>query len=68
MTNNPSTINELIYTARNFSAQEAKELGLVSKIYPSQDEMNKGIFDLARVIASKSPVGVYTSKAVIRAQ
>lgn len=41
---------ELTYTARNFGASDAKELGLVSKICKNTEELHKDIFTLANII------------------
>ena len=59
---NASTIRELSYTARKFTAMEAKELGLLSTVYENNTEMLKGVYVLAEEIASKSPVAIYGTK------
>ena len=46
-------------------ADEAKETGLVSDTYESQEEMLAAANELAKVIASKSPVAIYGLKAVM---
>lgn len=55
----------MAYTGRFFSAQEALSLGLVSKIMKGE-ELEKEAFALAEIIASKSPVGIYTIKSILR--
>lgn len=59
---NDSLVRELVYTARKFTSEEANKLGLVSKIVPDYDALMKAGFELAKEIASKSPVAVQGSK------
>lgn len=59
---NESLARELVYTARRFSAEEAKQLGLVSKIMPDEESCVNESLELAKLIASKSPVAVQGSK------
>ncbi|MGI5963279.1 MAG: enoyl-CoA hydratase-related protein [Lawsonibacter sp.] len=56
---------ELILTARNIKAEEAKELGLVSHVYPAEELMDKAL-ELANAIAANAQVAVRQSKAAIR--
>ena len=60
-----SKMREMAYTGRRMYADEAKETGLVSDTYESQDEMLTAANELAKVIASKSPVAIYGLKAVM---
>ena len=46
-------------------AEEALEAGLVNKVYESHEEMVAGIKEMATVIASKSPLAVYGTKAIL---
>ncbi|CAL1697210.1 unnamed protein product [Somion occarium] len=66
VTGNQSLINELTYTSRNFSAAEAKEIGLISKIVDGgREEVIEEALKLAEVIASKSPIAVTGSKHML---
>ncbi|PPQ66243.1 hypothetical protein CVT26_010944 [Gymnopilus dilepis] len=66
ITGNHSLVRELTYTARPFGAAEAEKLGLVSKVVQGgRDEVVKEALELAKVIASKSPVAVSGSKHLI---
>ncbi|KAG2706515.1 hypothetical protein I3843_05G095400 [Carya illinoinensis] len=56
---------ELALSGRRFWGPEAKELGLVSKTFCSKDEMDKELGLLAEGIASKSPLAVTGTKAVL---
>ena len=60
-----SKMREMAYTGRRMYADEAKETGLVSDTYESQEEMLAAANELAKVIASKSPVAIYGLKAVM---
>ena len=60
-----SKMREMAYTGRRMYADEAKETGLVSDTYESHEEMLAAANELARVIASKSPVAIYGLKAVM---
>jgi delta(3,5)-delta(2,4)-dienoyl-CoA isomerase len=67
ITSNDSLVRELAYTARPFSSSEAEKLGFISKLVPgSRDEVVSAALDLAHVISKKSPIAVYSSKALIR--
>ena len=58
-------VRELAYTGRRFGALEAKEAGLINHVYRNQEEMMAGVFEIAKEIASKSPIAVHGSKRMI---
>jgi len=58
-------VRELAYTGRRMPADEALETGLVNKVYESQEDMVSGLKEMAAVIASKSPLAVYGTKAIL---
>ena len=60
-----SKMREMAYTGRRMYAEEAKESGLISDMYETQEEMLEGANKLAKEIASKSPVAIYGLKAVM---
>ena len=60
-----SNAMELILTAKTIRADEAKELGLVSHVYPAEELMHKAL-ELANAIAANAQVAVRQSKAAIR--
>ena len=60
-----SKMREMAYTGRRMYAEEAKEAGLVSGTYGSQEELIEAANKLASEIASKSPVAIYGLKAVM---
>lgn len=54
---------ELVLTGRMISAQEAKEMHLVNYVVP-KEELEGAVMEEARLIASKSPLGVEITKRV----
>ena len=60
-----SNAMELILTAKSINAQQAKEIGLVSHVYPPEELMDKAM-ELAQAIAANAQVAVRQSKAAIR--
>ncbi|KAF9558137.1 Delta2-dienoyl-CoA-isomerase [Agrocybe pediades] len=67
ITSNMSLVRELTYTARNFSAREALDIGLVSRVVPGgRNEVVQAALNLAEVIASKSPVAAVGVKELLR--
>jgi enoyl-CoA hydratase len=62
----PSGITrEMAYTGRRMYADEAKECGLVNRVYENQEAMLEGVLEIAREIASKSPLAVRGSKEML---
>ncbi|XP_077493664.1 delta(3,5)-Delta(2,4)-dienoyl-CoA isomerase, mitochondrial-like isoform X2 [Amblyomma americanum] len=59
---NASLVNELVFTARKMEAAEALQAGLVSRVFPDKGQMMAAALDVAKQIASKSPVAVQGSK------
>jgi delta(3,5)-delta(2,4)-dienoyl-CoA isomerase len=62
---NDSITRELAYTARTFGAAEAKEIGLLGRVFPSKEAAMESALATAALIASKSPVGVFGTKNVL---
>jgi enoyl-CoA hydratase len=58
-------VRELAYSGRRLFAQRAKEIGLVNEVFKDQAAMLKHVFEVARDIASKSPLAVHGSKVMI---
>ncbi|KAG0429031.1 hypothetical protein HPB47_024031 [Ixodes persulcatus] len=59
---NRSLVSELVFTGRRMEAAEAREAGLVSRIFPDKAQMLSTAVAVAKEIASKSPVAVQGSK------
>ncbi|KAJ8547746.1 hypothetical protein K7X08_011332 [Anisodus acutangulus] len=56
---------ELALTGRRFNGSEAKELGLVSTVFTSKQALEEGVKVVAEEIATKSPLAVIGTKAVL---
>jgi enoyl-CoA hydratase len=63
----PGWVAEIVYTGRDFSAEEALEMGLVTRVLPDQDAVVKESLSVAEAIAANSPLSVQGSKQVLRA-
>ena len=64
---NQSLVHELAFTARPFSATEAERLGLVSKVIEgSRKEVINAALEVAKVIASTSPIAVVGTKRMLQ--
>jgi enoyl-CoA hydratase len=58
---------ELAYTAKDISAERAKEIGLVNDLAADADGVHKAAQTLALEIAANSPIAVQGTKAVLAA-
>ncbi|XP_049366959.1 delta(3,5)-Delta(2,4)-dienoyl-CoA isomerase, peroxisomal isoform X2 [Solanum verrucosum] len=56
---------ELALTGRRFTGSEAKDLCLVSKVFTSKEALEEGVKVVADEIATKSPLAVIGTKAVL---
>ena len=63
----PGWVAEIAYTGRDFSADEALDMGLVSRVLPDAAAVQKEALALAEQIATNSPLAVQGTKAVLRA-
>ena len=60
-----SFVKDVALTARDFSADEALQAGLVSGVYDSKQATLEAALEKAKLIATKSPVAVQGTKEVI---
>ena len=58
-------VRELAYTGRRMSAAEARQVGLVNRVFANHKALLKGVFNVAREIAAKPPLAVYGCKRMI---
>jgi enoyl-CoA hydratase/carnithine racemase len=65
LANNPKTANYLYYTGDTITAEQAKELGLVSEVVPSADLLDRATA-IARRIAMVPPFAVEMTKESLR--
>ncbi|KAE8707848.1 NAC transcription factor NAM-B2-like [Hibiscus syriacus] len=56
---------EMWLTARRFSGEEAKELGLVSQVFRSREELKEGVRTITDGIGGKPPLAVVGTKSVL---
>ncbi|KAF8823214.1 Delta2-dienoyl-CoA-isomerase [Lentinula edodes] len=63
---NLSFVREMAYTAEWFSASRAEQMGLVSKVVEGgREEVVASALELAKVIATKSPIAVTGTKRLL---
>ena len=60
-----SFIKDVALSARDFSAHEALQVGFVSAVHEDKKAAVEKALDLAKLMASKSPVAVQGTKEVI---
>ena len=60
----PSFAKEIFFTARQFSAQEVREMGLVNRVLPA-DELEKYVKDYAETISGNAPLTVNSVKYIV---
>jgi enoyl-CoA hydratase len=56
---------ELAYTGRNFAAEEARQIGLVNRLFESREALYAGVREIAATIAAKSPLSIRGTKEMI---
>ncbi|KAG2216823.1 hypothetical protein INT45_003152 [Circinella minor] len=62
---NASLVRELCYTCRTMYADEAYRCGLVNKVLDTKEQLMEEAFKTAKLIASKSPVAVVSTKHLL---
>lgn len=58
-------VRELAYTGRRMSADEAHNIGLVNRVWPNVEELQRGVLELATQIAAKSPLSIRGVKEML---
>jgi enoyl-CoA hydratase len=58
-------VRELAYTGRRFDAAEARQIGLVNRIYDSSDDLQRKVAEIAATIAAKSPLSIRGIKEMV---
>ncbi len=56
---------ELAYTARKVDAAEARQIGLVNRVFGTREELQQGVREIAASIAAKSPLSIRGTKEMI---
>jgi enoyl-CoA hydratase len=60
----PSFAKEIFFTARKFTAEEARVMGLVNRVVPN-DSLESFVTDYARIIAGNAPLTIASVKAIV---
>jgi enoyl-CoA hydratase/carnithine racemase len=60
----PSFAKEIFFTARLFSAEEARQMGLVNRVLPD-DQVEAYVADYARMITDNAPLTIASVKAIV---
>lgn len=61
----PAYAKEMFFTARQFDAAEAREMGLVNRVVPAA-QLKETVAEMARTIAANAPLTVRAAKLVVR--
>ena len=62
---NPAVVRELAYTGRDLDAAEAEKIGLVNRVFSSQEALREGVSAIAATIAAKSPLAMRGTKEML---
>ncbi len=58
-------VRELAYTGRKFTADEARAIGLVNRVFETPQALLAGVMEIATDIAAKSPLAIRGTKEMI---
>jgi enoyl-CoA hydratase len=58
-------VRELAYTGRDFNGVEAQAMGLVNRVFDSQDALLAGVREIAATIAAKAPLAIRGTKEML---
>lgn len=58
-------VKELAFTGRKFTAQEALQFGFINRIYDDQESLIEGVMEIAKTIATNSPLAVTGCKEML---
>jgi len=58
-------VRELAFTGRKLGAAEALSSGFVSRVYDDHDHLVSGVLEIAKEIASRSPLAILGSKEML---
>lgn len=63
----PGRVAELVYTGRDWGADEALAIGFVNAVYDDADAVQTAAFEMAEQMAANSPLAIQGSKRVLSA-
>lgn len=58
-------VRELAYTGRRLEAEEARQAGLVNRVFDDREALLEGVLEIASEIAARSPLAVRGSKKML---
>lgn len=56
---------ELAYTGRDMTAEEARQVGFLNRVFPDRETLLTAVQAIARSIAAKSPLAIRSSKEML---
>ena len=62
---NQGIVREMAYTGRRVEAAEAREIGLVNRVFDSREALQAGVREVAAQVAAKSPLSIRGSKEML---
>lgn len=60
-----SWVKDVALSARVFGAEEAYRVGFVSQVHPTKDKAIEAALDMAKLLATKSPIAVQGTKELL---
>lgn len=62
----PGLAAEMLISGKTYTASEAKDMGLVDRLYGTPQELESATYDMAGLIASKAPIAAQVIKKAVR--
>ncbi len=62
---NPAVVRELAYTGRQIQADEARDIGMVNRVFDSPESLLSAVNEIAATIAAKSPLAIRGAKEML---
>lgn len=62
---NQGIVREMAYTGRRVEATEAREIGLVNRVFDSREALQAGVREVAAQVAAKSPLSIRGTKEML---
>ncbi len=62
----PGLAAEMLLSGRTYDAEEAKEMGLVDRLFETPEELEEKTYEMARLLASKAPIAAQVIKKAVK--